>query len=98
MAINQPNEFKVYRPVCETEEMKWQPMRKSVTDISRRAQISQSVNERQLNALADVRVDDNFAAFLSAFLFPIYKDGKRTRGLEPLNTDFHRALNRHLAA
>jgi hypothetical protein len=85
--INRPDEFKVYRPVCETEEMKWQSMRKSVIDISRRAQISQSINERHLNALADARVEDNFSAFLSAFLFPIYKDGKRTRGLEPLNKD-----------
>ena len=85
--INRPNEFKVYRPVCETEEMKWQSMRKSVIDILRRAQISQSVNERHLDALADARVEDNFATFLSTFLFPVYKDKKRTRGLEPLNKD-----------
>jgi hypothetical protein len=67
--------------------MKWQSMRKSVIDILRRAQISQSVNERHLDALADARVEDNFAAFLSPFLFPVYKDKKRTRGLEPLNKD-----------
>ena len=85
--INKPNEFKVYRPIRETEEMKWQPMRKSVVDISRRAQISQSVNERQINALADASVEDNFSTFSSTFLFPIYKDTKRIRGLDPLNKD-----------
>ena len=85
--INRPNEFKTYRPVGETEEMKWQPMRKSVVDISRRAEISQSVNERHLDALSDAKVGENFSNFLSAFLFPVYKDGKRTRGLEPLNKD-----------
>ena len=85
--INRPNEFKVYRPILDTEKMKWQPMRKSVVDISRRAQISQSVNERQLNALADASVEDNFSTFSSTFLFPIYKDTKRIRGLDPLNKD-----------
>lgn len=85
--INRPNEFKTYRPVGETDEMKWQPMRKSVVDIYRRAEISQSVNERHLDALVDAKVDDKFSNFLSASLFPIYKDGKRIRGLEPLNKD-----------
>lgn len=85
--INRPKEFKTFRPVNETEEMKWQTMRKSVIDISRRAEISQSVNERHLNALSDAKVNDNFATFLSKFLFPIYKDGKKTRKLEPLNKD-----------
>jgi len=86
--INQPKDFKVFRPVGDTDEFKWQPMRKSVVDISRRAQISRGVNERQLDALANACTEEKFSKIINPFLAPIKNNGVRTRGIDPLYKDF----------
>lgn len=54
--LNDPTDFKVYRPPHDDPEapLKWQPLRKSVADLHRRAQVSQRANERYLDGLAVV--------------------------------------------
>lgn len=54
--IVHPEEFKVYRASQNDPEQKkgWKPMRRSVADLDRRAQVSASANGRYLEALASV--------------------------------------------
>jgi hypothetical protein len=52
--IVRPEEFKVYRSSQGAPEEKkdWKPMRRSVADLARRAEVSAAANERYLTALA----------------------------------------------
>jgi hypothetical protein len=54
--IGNPAEFKVLRPRERTRRrtLAWQPLRKGVADLHRRAAVSQRANERYLDALAAV--------------------------------------------
>lgn len=85
--INKPNEFKSYRPQQSTGELLWQPMRKSIYDIKRRAEVSQKVNERQVEALASAQVGEKFSAIIDAVVSPIKKADLRIRGLSPFAKD-----------
>jgi hypothetical protein len=55
--INQPEEFKVYRPSEADPEGKkeWRPMRRGVADLNRRAEVSQAANERYAAATAAIQ-------------------------------------------
>jgi hypothetical protein len=52
-ALNDPKGLKVYRTKQDDREgpKQWLPLRKSVADLARRAGLSQSANERYLEAL-----------------------------------------------
>jgi len=52
--INNPRGFKVYRtdPESPQEPGKWTKMRKGISDIHRRSEVSQKANERYLESLA----------------------------------------------
>jgi|SRR5271166_2887534 len=54
--LNEVNDFKSYRPSeGEPEGTKqWRPMKKGVSDLPRRAEVSQQANERCLDSLASV--------------------------------------------
>lgn len=85
--INQPNMFKVLRTVGNTDELKYQPMRKSVVDLSKRAKISLKINERHLNSLSLASSDKKFLTLINSLLLPVTKNNKRTRGMNPLGKD-----------
>jgi hypothetical protein len=55
--INNPKDFQVYRPKQDGPETDkaWQPMRKGVADLHRRAEVSQAANERYAEATAAVK-------------------------------------------
>jgi hypothetical protein len=55
--INDPGDFRVYRPKQGglEDEKTWQPMRKGIADLYRRAEVSQASNERYAAALAAVK-------------------------------------------
>jgi hypothetical protein len=55
--INQPEQFKVYRPSEADPEGKkeWLPMRRGVADLSRRAEVSQAANERYAASTAAIQ-------------------------------------------
>lgn len=55
--INDPQDFRVYRPKQggAEEEKFWQPLRKGIADLYRRAEVSQSANERYATATAAVK-------------------------------------------
>lgn len=57
--LNDPKGFKVYRTKQDDPEgpKEWLPLRKSVADLTRRAELSQSANERYLEALGRLEAD-----------------------------------------
>jgi hypothetical protein len=54
--IGNPSPFKVFRPIHDAPEgeLKWQPLRKGVADLHRRAEVSQKSNDAYLDALSVV--------------------------------------------
>jgi hypothetical protein len=87
--INQTRDMKVYR-TQEGDEggaKHWQRLRKGVADIQRRAEISQSANERYVEALASVDDSRSLAELTEAVCEPVHWQGKRARALNPLSSD-----------
>lgn len=84
--INQTRDMKVYRTKEGDDDgaMSWQRLRKGVADIHRRAEISQSANERYVEALATVDESRSLAELASAVCQPVRAPGKRARALNPL--------------
>jgi hypothetical protein len=89
MTMNQEKVFRVFRArEGDPEgEKKWRRMRRGLADLHRRAEISQKVNERYLDALASV--DDSTR--LQEILGPLEKrrqwKGRPVRALHPFSPD-----------
>ena len=83
--LNRPHQFRVYRASERDPEQKkrWQVLRKSVGDLHRRAEISEAINRRYLEALASVRPGQSAGAVVQAVCRPILKEGRRHRGINP---------------
>jgi hypothetical protein len=63
----------------------WQPLRRSVTDLPRRAQVSRAANQRYLDALASTCVGTPLGQLAAPLCRPVTHEGRRYRGLNPLN-------------
>lgn len=85
--INNPSEFKIYRYNYNSEIMQWQPMRKSIQDIPKRAEISQKIVNRQMDALSYANVGDKFPALLEPVIYSTQKGKIKVRGLDPFVKD-----------
>ena len=83
--LNRPHQFRVYRASERDPEQKkrWQVLRKSVSDLPRRAEICEAVNARYLTALASVRAGESAGQVARTVCRPIHKDGRRYRALNP---------------
>jgi hypothetical protein len=83
--INDVNDMKVFRRAeGETDGPRtWRPLRKGVSDVRRRARISQAANERYLDALAEVHATQSLGELTDALCRPTEWDGKRVRALQP---------------
>lgn len=92
--INQPREFKVYRhPDDDTNRpASWQKMRKGVSDLHRRAKVSQASNERYLDHLAAASIADTLRETAGDICKRIRKDGKSHRALNPWNPEDYQTL------
>ena len=64
---------------------RWQRLRRSVTDMPRRAEVSRAANRRYLEALASTRATEPLGAAVKNLCRPVHKDGYRFRGLNPLS-------------
>ncbi len=85
--INQPKEFRVWRgPENKPEGKKqWRPLRRSVADLHRRAQVSRGTTDRYLTALAAVHVRTALAQQAATVCRPVVRrDRRRYRALNPL--------------
>lgn len=89
MTMNDPQDFKVYRPREDHSEggLAWQRMRKGIADLHRRAQVSQKVNERYLDALAQTDDPTTLDQLLGQLHQPIIHQGKRLRAMRPFAAD-----------
>jgi hypothetical protein len=92
--INNTRDFKVYRrPDDDGRRRKsWQKMRKGVSDLHRRCQVSQQCNERYADALACAQVRERLKEVAADACNKIVKDGRMYRGLNPFGQDDFRLL------
>lgn len=84
--ITDSRDLKVYR-ASETDpggEKSWRILRKAVADLPRRAKISQAANTRYLTALAEAETSTPLGKIADLIRQPVYRDGRRYRGLQPL--------------
>lgn len=86
--INDARDFRVYRTL-ESQPRKglaWRPMRKGVSDLHRRTQVSRACNRRYLDALAAADAGQTLGE-LTASLCHRKRDakGRSVRALNPLN-------------
>lgn len=89
--INDPSDFKVYRPKASAAdgEWAWQAMRSGVADLHRRAEVSQAANERYLEGVAAARHDEPLAETTAKLSRRVPEPGgcRRLRGLNLLSTE-----------
>jgi len=87
-------DFKVFRhPDDDTNRpASWQKMRKGVSDLHRRCEISDKCNDRYADALAAGQVEEKLKEVTSAACNKVKKNGKRYRGLNPLQNDDYKLL------
>jgi hypothetical protein len=64
---------------------RWQRLRRSVTDLPRRAQVSRAANVRYLEALASTHATEPLGAAVAKLCQPVQRDAYRFRGLNPLS-------------
>jgi hypothetical protein len=83
--INDPYEFRVWRPKGKRRAMAWQLLPKGVAWLWRYAEVSRAANSRYLEAL--LAVDDDSAArrLLDRATRPAELNGRRKRALQPLS-------------
>ena len=92
--LNQPEVFKVYRPDSRAQTQsgskahQWQRLRRSVVDLPRRAEVSRAANRRYLQAIASTQCHIALGQAFEALTLPKrWHDGRRYRGLNPLNPE-----------
>ena len=72
-------------PQTDQPPRRWQRLRRSVTDMPRRAEVSRAANGRYLEALASTRGIEPLGPAVRKLCQPVHKNGYRFRGLNPLS-------------
>jgi len=92
--MNHPDGFKVYRPKhgAEGESYAWQPLRKGVADLYRRAQVSDQAVGRYFDGLAAAQQETPLSELLSDLCRHVRWHGRRFRALSPLGEKDARLL------
>jgi len=87
LTMQRPEEFQVYRRLEGSPKgpLMWLPMRRGIADLHRRAEVSQGVNDRYLNALASTDDTTRLKELLAPLERPVIKEGKRSRALRPFD-------------
>lgn len=87
--INQPKQFRVFRSKQGDPEgpKSWRPMRKSVADLRRRAEVSQQVNQRYAEALGSLDTSTPLYDLVSPVCRPIRRRGTRYRAMRPWSAE-----------
>jgi hypothetical protein len=85
LTMQRPEEFQVYRRLEASPKgpFLWLPMRRGIADLHRRAEVSQAVNNRYLNALASTDDSTRLKELLAPLESPVVRTGKRSRALRP---------------
>src|SRR5262249_3213067 len=83
--IRQPEDFKVYRAAEGAADgpKAWRPLRHGIADLHRRAEVSQSANERYLDALAAVHDTTPIRELTEPLCRPLAHPGRRRGSTTP---------------
>ena len=83
--VNDTRDFKVFRPSEDDAKRpaSWQKTRKGVSDLHRRAQLSDQRNERYGDAIAAAQTRETLQSVVGGACDPVVKNGKRHRALNP---------------
>jgi len=92
--INNTRDFKVFRHPDDDKKRaaSWQKMRKGVSDLHRRCEVSDKCNERYADALASAQVAEKLKEVVSPACNRIRKTGKTYRGLNPWQEQDYKLL------
>jgi len=85
-----PPESRVRVNSCVPEQKPqraWLPLRRTVTDLPRRAELSRAANKRYLDALASTHLGTPLGELVSPLCRPITQARRRYRALQPLGID-----------
>lgn len=87
--INNTRDFKVYRKPENNPDKpaSWQKMRKGVSDLHRRCEISDRSNVRYADAVCSLKVGETLREAVEDSCNRIVKDGKQYRGLNVWNVE-----------
>lgn len=83
--ISQPKQFRVFRARQGHPQGRkaWRPLRKSVADLHRRAEVSGQVNDRYAEALGSLDTSTQLRQLVAPICRPILRKGTRYRALRP---------------
>ena len=92
--INNTRDFKVFRYPDDNENRpaSWQKMRKGVSDLYRRCELSDKCNERYTDTLASAQVEEKLKEVVAPACNRIKKNGKNYRGLNPWHEQDYKLL------
>ena len=95
MTMQNPEDFLVYRrPEGDPERpLEWLRMRKGIADLYHRAEVSEKVNVRYLNALSAVDDSSSLLDLIAPLERPVIRDGRRSRALHPFDDEDRRLLS-----
>lgn len=92
--INDTRDFKVFRRPNDdrSRALSWQRMRKGVSDLHRRCEVSDQCNHRYGDSLAMAQVNETLKEVVSDACNKITKNSKRYRGLNPWRKEDYKLL------
>ena len=92
--INHTRDFKVFRHPDDNlnRPASWQKMRKGVSDLHRRCQLSDQCNERYAEMLASAQVEEKLHEVVAPACQRIKKNGKTYRALNPWHARDYKLL------
>jgi len=81
--------FQAYRPQegGPADDLQWREMRQGIADLHRRAEVSQQVNNRLINALASVDDSQRLTELIADIQQPTQWKQRRVRALQPFGQD-----------
>jgi hypothetical protein len=87
--LNNVTVFRTYRPKegGDPEDLQWRQMRKGIADLHRRAEVSQKVNNRLVDALAGVDDSRRLEELIDTIQKPTRWKHRRVRALQPFGED-----------
>jgi hypothetical protein len=87
--VDEPRAFKSFRTKEGDPDgpKTWRPMRSGVADLHRRAEVSQSANDRYLDALATLDTSQTLGELLDQVSGPARLNRQRVRALRPCSAD-----------
>jgi len=93
--INHARDFKVFRHPEDNRNRpaSWQKMRKGVSDLHRRCELSDQCNERYAEALASAQVEEKLKEVVGPACNRIRKNGTSYRGLNPWQKQDYQLLS-----